>query len=302
MNAKLAVYLIALLLVCTGATCNPKQAFFKSSNKVDAAQQKIVDKDDELTDKGKAYVYATGLALDQAGTNTAPPVAVAKRMNDKAQVVLGPPSAQDATAMRDMITGLLSQVEKERQRGISLEAKFEDAVLKHQQEREKLQAELKKAVANADVVNRENSEKAQKWDELQRQNIFKRIWRWSLSTLGIGGIIALCIFCPAAIPILARIVAWIIGKIPALAGAIGVVSSKAFDAITVGVGQVRTQLKVEQTKPQQSQRKYTAAEVQAMLDNSLMRATDDTSRVLIEKRRKATNADKIDKVPQQLNG
>lgn len=74
-----------------------------------------------------------------------------------------------------------------------------------------------------------------KYEAEHNQNIVSRVWHWALSTLGVGGLIALCFLCPAAIPIIARIIAWIVGQFPKLAGAIGVVSTKAFDAVVKGV-------------------------------------------------------------------
>lgn len=71
------------------------------------------------------------------------------------------------------------------------------------------------------------------------KGIVKRVWHWLTATIGIGGIIALCIFCPAVIPIFARILAWIVAKVPALASTIGVVSTKAFDSVVKGVEQFK---------------------------------------------------------------
>lgn len=74
-----------------------------------------------------------------------------------------------------------------------------------------------------------------KYEEQRNRSILRRFWGWLVSTLGVGGIIALCVFCPAAIPILLRVVAWVVNKIPALASVAGVVSRKAFDQVVIGV-------------------------------------------------------------------
>ena len=66
-----------------------------------------------------------------------------------------------------------------------------------------------------------------------------RLKRWakllSFGGLGIGGLITLVICVPASLPILGRILGWLVGKVPALAGGVGVVSVKAFDAVVRGV-------------------------------------------------------------------
>lgn len=72
----------------------------------------------------------------------------------------------------------------------------------------------------------------------RNKTIMSRFKHWlggfSLFTLIAGGI-AICIFCPALIPIFTQIIAWVVSKIPALAGALGVVSKKAFDAVVTAV-------------------------------------------------------------------
>lgn len=64
-----------------------------------------------------------------------------------------------------------------------------------------------------------------------------RTWtrRLGLGGLGIGGLIALVAFVPAAAPILGHLLGWVVGKVPRVAGWLGVVSVKAFDAVVEGV-------------------------------------------------------------------
>jgi len=44
----------------------------------------------------------------------------------------------------------------------------------------------------------------------------------AVRTLGLGGIIALCVFFPFLIPIFGQLAAWLVLKIPALASVLGV--------------------------------------------------------------------------------
>jgi hypothetical protein len=73
----------------------------------------------------------------------------------------------------------------------------------------------------------------------------KRITRWTKfgvwGTTLIGGAVALFIFCPIALPICGRLLAWLVGKVPALASGLGVVSVKAFDAVLRGVENAKNQ-------------------------------------------------------------
>ena len=51
----------------------------------------------------------------------------------------------------------------------------------------------------------------------------------------LGGLVALMVFFPPAIAIIGRIIGWLVGKLPAIASFVGVVSVKAFDATVQGV-------------------------------------------------------------------
>lgn len=59
-------------------------------------------------------------------------------------------------------------------------------------------------------------------------------------TVLVGGVVAVCIFFPIGIPILGRVLGWVVGKLPNLAGAVGVVGVKAFDAIIRGIEKTRS--------------------------------------------------------------
>jgi len=67
----------------------------------------------------------------------------------------------------------------------------------------------------------------------------ERIARWTkfgaFGTTLIGGMIALFVFCPVALPICGHLLAWIVGKVPSMASGLGVVSVKAFDSVLRGI-------------------------------------------------------------------
>ncbi len=73
----------------------------------------------------------------------------------------------------------------------------------------------------------------------------ERIARWTKFSLAattlIGGAVALFIFFPLALPIAGRLLGWLVGKLPGLASALGVVSVKAFDALVRAVEKTKTQ-------------------------------------------------------------
>jgi hypothetical protein len=107
----------------------------------------------------------------------------------------------------------------------------------------------------------------------KNKSLWRRIKTSIIGTLGLGGLIAFCIFCPAVIPIITRALAWIIGKVPQLAGALGVVGKDAFDAVVKAVGHTRDQLK------------STNSDTLHALDSNLRTETDAAHKELIAQRR-----------------
>jgi hypothetical protein len=61
------------------------------------------------------------------------------------------------------------------------------------------------------------------------RSAWRRFWAWLVSVFGIGGVVALCIFFPAIIPVLGQAVGWLVSAVPALASWVGVVSVKAYE-------------------------------------------------------------------------
>jgi hypothetical protein len=140
----------------------------------------------------------------------------------------------------------------------------------------KIEDGLQAKYDEADKLNRLKAEYDTKLQamgaELEKErnkSIVRRIWSWATGTLGVAGIIAACVFCPALIPILGRILGWMVGKVPSLAGAVGVVGKDAFDAVVTAVQNVRA--KPAAAKPD--------------LDNELARETDRAHKRLITVRK-----------------
>jgi hypothetical protein len=116
-----------------------------------------------------------------------------------------------------------------------------------------------------------------KYEEQRNKSIVRRFWSWLTATFGIGGIVALCVFCPAAIPILLRVVAWLVNKVPALASAAGVVSRRAFDQVVTGIEKAKAHYEEQGDKQ--------AVEV---LSTHLSKAMDSDHKSLVRARRSST--------------
>ena len=117
------------------------------------------------------------------------------------------------------------------------------------------------------------------YEEEHKEKIWKRAWTWAVSTLGIGGVIALAVLFPAIIPIFAQMLGAVVRIIPSLASAFGVAATSTVDAIVKGVQGARKQIK------NGGDRTYSRDEVLAILDGNLDFHQKKSDRTLIAKRK-----------------
>lgn len=209
-----------LLVVLLTPGCSHLRGALRGAQKKSDVAQKGVDQD---TKKFVAAILdATKFAQGRLPTNTLPEVVGALRIGIKygemAQRGVGLP------VERVDIVGELSGDKKALEAARKLEAASA------------LRIETRDALADAELARlKALAELGAKYEKEHNQNIVSRVWHWSIATFGVGGLIALCIFFPAIIPIFARILGWIVSKIPKLAGAIGVVATSAYDKVVGAV-------------------------------------------------------------------
>jgi hypothetical protein len=274
------------LLVVLAACSSPEKKTRKMQAAADSTAEQIKQGEDALVDKGKAYNFATGIALNRA-TNTEPAIEVAKDMNAKSQVLLGPPKPDDAVTMTKIVDGKLSSDEGEQKKAEKLESKFLDVIAKIQKEKDENEAKHAKELAALKEQNAQNADDAQKWRDYQRKHWLKRI----IASIGftglIAGLIALVIFVPVSIPILTRIAGALLKFFPAMGKVFGVVGMDTVDATVKGIGNIRSKLKL---KPDEV---YTAEAVRKLMDTELRDALDRHHKDLIEERRKVVAADAV---------
>lgn len=175
-------------------------------------------------------VWGAADALERAPTNA--PVNLAKELLKDAQQITDPPT--NRIPVQEILNGLQPAID-------DLKRRFDHT---EQLLGERAQLRQAKAETDAKLVAMGKLYEAEK-----RKHIVRRIWEWAIGTLGIGGIIAACVFCPALIPVFFRIAVWIGGKIPAVASALGAVSLSAYDSVIKGVQKGRDRLKENPDDP-----------------------------------------------------
>ena len=225
-----------------------------------------------LQEESRALTTAALDAVSLAPTN--PPTALAKRFLQRDQEIEGMP------VQRIEVEALLAEKDAAWK---ALEGRMEEQ-RRLLQQRGELGSRLRKAESQLTELGR-------KYEEEKNRSLIRRVWHWAVGTVGLGGVIAACVLCPAVLPLLGNLLGWMIGKVPALAGFLGLVGRKAFDGVVKGVGEVRRELKQMKGLPADQQRSYRPAELLELMDGTLKRTTEDAEnhRELIEARRDALN-------------
>ena len=237
----------ALVILLTGCTF--------SRGHLAKAQLSVSGNRARIDEEVRILATAVVDTLAKAPTNEF--VAVAAKLAKSEQLLVGVP------ATRLDVDAILAG-EKSATGALLARLKLQEALLS---ERARLETNLRKREA---VM----IDKGGQFEAEQNKNHARTFWRWLLSTFGIGGLIALCVFCPAAIPLLAQFFGWIVSKAPSLAGGFGIVSRKAFDAVVAGVGEVRSKLKAKGDSG-----------TLEMVNTELAKSTDQDHRELIAQRR-----------------
>jgi hypothetical protein len=247
MRAILACVAFTLLLAgCTFA--RQKQA---------KATEALAGNHAALDEQSRALTTGVVDSLSLAPTN--PPTALALDLAKRDQIIEGLPTN------RIDVPAILAGVKTAQD---ALDARFRsiDTLLA---QKATLEASLREAEAKLIEMGR-------LYEAERNRGILRRIWLGVVGSLGLGGVIALVMLCPALLPLAGRGVGAIVAKLPSLAGYLGLVSHRAFDSVVKGVGEVRASLDKSSAFRQQ-------------LDNELLKATDEDHRRLIDARRAALN-------------
>lgn len=170
----------ALLLFNTSCVFfrNPDKAWNKAVDKTELVQDKIQKNEDSQLQQGRNYVYATKVALElDPSTNQFNNVETT--LNDRAGIVLGQPSVEDAVTLRTMVENLLSTNQTLVAKGEKQLATQDKKIIALQEANVSLQTQLDKANAKVIEVGDTNAVYASHWTSLTK--IF-----WGIIYLVIG--------------------------------------------------------------------------------------------------------------------
>lgn len=179
-------------------------------------EKKFTANSEAIAEESRALITGVVDALSCAPIN--PPTALALELARKDQQLEGVPRVRIDVA--GVLAGKLD----------AMAALTDRYAMQSKLMAEKAVLEVKLRDAEARLIEMGTKHEAEK-----NKSVVKRVWHWAFATFGISGLILLCVFCPVCIPIFARILAWGVSMFPKLAGFVGVVGTKVFDAVLSGV-------------------------------------------------------------------
>lgn len=259
---KTNIVLFALWPLCV--TLSTGCTFFKP--RLDSNAQKMETTNVAIANESKVMVTGALDSLHLAPTN--PPVTLAKTLLTRSQELTGlPPIKERLDVQAILATNLVALRDLE----------------KRMKNQEQLVADRDKLQAENEQLKSKLVDMGAKYEEERNKGIVKRMWHWGLGTFGLAGTIAFIIFCPAvAIPLLGRLLGFMVSAIPSIAGFIGVVSHKVLDTTVQGVSNFKQAIA---NKGMAAELK--ASDVKEMLKIELRQAQDQSHVDLIDARRAA---------------
>ena len=232
--------------------------FFKS--RLDNNQKKVDSANVAIANESKVMVTGALDSLHFAPTN--PPVDLAKTLLTRSQELTGlPPIGERLDIQALLATNALAIRDLE----------------KRMKNQEQLIADRDKVQAQNEELRSKLVDMGAKYEEERNKSIAKRVWHWGLGTFGLAGTIAFIVLCPAvALPLLGRLLGFVVSAVPSIAGFIGVVSHKVLDSTVQGISNFK-----------QAVEKKGLTDVKDMLRVELRQAQDQAHVDIIDARRSA---------------
>lgn len=200
----------------------------------EATQRALVSVGEAKAKAAAALVQGSTQALTTI-TNPPPAVAVAQKMNTRAQSLLPAPDVKASVEVAAVVSGLTSGQPDATARAEARLAALDALAVEQSEYEAELRAKLQSELDKERASNFLNAGKAAEWDAANR----KKWWERFADLFGTGGLIALAVTVPALAPLAGRAFGLLSRMIPGSAALTGVVSRSSFDGVVAGVERVR---------------------------------------------------------------
>lgn len=191
-----------------------------------ATSEELQQNQAQMTEESRALTTGAKDALDHAPTNA--PVNLAKTLLAKDQQIEGLPKKR--IPVEDILNGHAEAIAEMRER-----FKLQEALI---EKNSQLEAKLRQREEELLAMGK-------KYEEERNKSVVKRFWLWATGTFGLLGGIAFIVFCPAiALPLLSRLIGWVVSAVPAAAKVFGVVTKGAWDATVRGLDKAKEKMSV----------------------------------------------------------
>lgn len=281
---KPKISFLLLLAFSTTLLLSGCRAFTEKTTRYLKAEESVKESERLLSERSKQLTEATYQTLVSPGSaSTNPNVRLAVELSKENVAVQGVPDKPiNINPLLSDMRSIVSNAEVvSSNTSVPLEVALEEQFLVHKGSKE--WEEFKTSLQNNVLLRQEYTKNQQKLQEValpllsmgakaEKEEV-KTFWKktgfWSTTVIIIGGLIALCVFVPAVLPVLGSIVSWIAGKIPSVISTIGVVSTKTFDAVVEGYGNAKAQVKAMKVEAQVSadRSSYSREEVLKLLED-----------------------------------
>lgn len=163
--------------------------------------------------------------------------------------------------------------------------------LKNDKELKKHESQDSKNLRTRDEAEKKLIDEGKLWEAEHHKSVVRKIWEWAVGVFGLGGIITLCIFFPALIPVILNALGWILQGIircvPSVVHLFGVVGKATLDNVVKGVGNTRDYF--QKTAISNPEKTFSAQQVQDILNSELSASTDGHDKAVIDSVRRQFN-------------
>lgn len=229
---KLLRAAIIIIVVTFFPACKTTNQYYAALKEVEAHYQKIEEVQEETLNEARGAVYATSLSLEVEEPN----IEVAKKLNNRALLLLGLPDYPAALSWEEITKDFLSEEERRVARAESTLIKKDKA----EQSRNKRLSRLNEQAGWLDDdLNAVAFSNAEDISFQQRGAWHTRLWRWAVTSSGVSGAIMLFLLFPVALILFIILFMIVVKSAPSIGRAFGLTPSNVVEDLVESIDDVR---------------------------------------------------------------